>query len=113
MARSCKPNKFMPEAANPAPAQKPAAPVAPAAPLYSPWAVHFPVGLIDDVKAEIDGFNPKNAEPGHLQLVKSAVLGMIALLPANARGCEVRMECTGSGGSQILCQVTPGLLKKA
>jgi hypothetical protein len=87
-------------------------PVAAAATIISPWAVHFPTGLKDEVLAEIVAFAPKNACPKHLDIAKTTVKAMIAALPEAARGCEVRLECLGTEGKQILAQVTPRLVTK-
>jgi hypothetical protein len=86
--------------------------IAEPAPLFLPWAIHFPAGLRDEIITEIGAFNPANAEPMHLEIAKAAAKAMIATLPESARGAEVRMECLGGEGKQILVQVSPRLIKK-
>lgn len=82
-------------------------------PLFAPFANHFPTGLRDEVLAEIDDFQPKNANPASLQAAKDAAKALIAALPEAARGAEVRLEVTGVTGTQLLVQVIPALLKKS
>lgn len=79
---------------------------------FFPWAVHLPPGIRDEIVAEIEAFTPKSACPAHLEIAKTAAKAMIAALPESARGAEVRMECVGGDGKQILIQVTPKLVKK-
>lgn len=89
-----------------------AKPAASAAPVISSWAMHLPPNLMDEISDSIDSHNPKNACPVHLKIAKDAAKAMLAALPPESRGAEVRMECTGAVGKQILIQVSPALVKK-
>jgi hypothetical protein len=96
---------------SPAPAAR-ATVINPPAPLFLPWAHHFHTGLSDEILAEIDAFNPVKADSVHLEIAKDTARKMIDAMPPEARGAEVRMECVGHDGKQILVQVTPKLIKK-
>jgi hypothetical protein len=52
-------------------------------------------------------YQPKNADPVCVAIVKDAAQKMIAALPPEVNGVEMKVECCGVIGRQVLVQVTP------
>jgi len=89
------------------------APAKPAVKVFHPFAATIPMGLRDEVLAEVAALAPPNADPARLAIAKDTVNRIAAEIFSDARGLQVAVEISAHKAVQVMIIVTPGLEKKS